>query len=33
MVLENNRIDFPLCFYSFEIYNKFVKFLKDLTNI
>ena len=32
IVLENFCVDFFLCI-SFGIYNKFVKFLKDLTNI
>jgi len=32
MVLENICVDFPLYLF-LKIYNKFVKFLKDLTNI
>jgi hypothetical protein len=32
MVLENIYVDFPLYLF-LKIYNKFVKFLKDLTNI
>jgi hypothetical protein len=32
MVLENTCVDFPLYLF-LEVYNKFVKFLKNLTNI